>query len=355
MIRDNKIKIILLGCFGDCLTALFGSWALYANMLSPIYFHLLMVVLVLSLFGRLIEEIYFFNYFLQNKPDDQPSQQDELSLANDGPNQKFYLFVYSACVISTISRFFSKYAPALSIFLACQILSIGWATTLASLFGICEMVKILINSTVAIEAQLNHSSTEFVWKLSDKCLNKLKHINFYCCSLIAVYEGTFAIIGLWIPHFILPLPVWMIVVCGLSYTICNLLMQVSFNKLSDKKDPITPYNQNLKQLLVVFMSCAWLGKLISKLCLFYFFHHVFLATIPLSSSLAYYLACISTIFSTMISAKIEFIKLYQTYHVLDSTYFKSQYTDVCNPKLIMCNPNEPDPSCDQPSKVISLK
>jgi|GEM_PF-2562936 hypothetical protein len=336
VIKPSEGYIVRIHIWADSFVCFIGVYLLYANSMNTVGFSIPLITFLCSSIGYYIEEVLYLEYFLDqqiqvNKDVIQDkSDHHEKKLNLESTKQRFIgnkkLYGQLICVaMASLSAFYAKYPSSVTILALCPLLSINWVIFLSIVLSITEVLKIYLNSALAIDAKSRSkaaSQSSGIWIIDDNIREKIKSINFWVCNLIiSLYEGGFSVIGLWVPHFILPLPPLLMLVCGLSYAICNLLMQQSFNLLTKPPIQSSESCKFFKYSTLSFMAFSWTGKLLSRLYLFYFYQAFLVSTHLFSPFAILSISAFFTAVAVVVSGNYEFTKLYKTYEILEQHYF----------------------------------
>jgi hypothetical protein len=326
--KPSEGWLIRCHIFFDSIGCMVSVIAVYASVINPIWLVFLLLLLSISCVGFYQQDVLFLEQFFDPKCEKNRNIQPCFK-----PTPQLYQLI-GWVIMSTPSVFFGRYPVIICFLSSVPFFSLGQVYVIALIVSLCDVFRVLINSALAIDGHSrNQSDCAYQWIIADHVRSIIKRVNFWVIGvLISLYESMPALINIWLPVFFIPLPACLMLVCGISFFFCNLLLQDSYNFLSPTDDDkVHYYPVYLKYLIASILGCAWLGKVLNKITSFYVFYHFCLIFLP--PTFALMAAIIYEFLVVLVGGNYEYTKYMQVFTLLEQKYFQQPPGDIDSSSL----------------------
>ncbi|MDB2592792.1 hypothetical protein N9Y17_03730, partial [Gammaproteobacteria bacterium] len=293
--KHKKMAAIILNSLSEITIGLMSGYLLYMGQFATLWPWVVMLGLVVSSTCRFVEMSLYFNKLFSN---DSQFKQKMAYLSWDFI--KYLLIVF----VATASRVMSIHTPMVALLIQVNSPYLIAHITMISIFLVfIEVGGKLINTPVTIANQIRK-------KLPDRDEKITKFFGLVFSTLGALSDVFFAVIGVWVDHFPLPVADPLMILFGVCRGITSILLQSAFNN----KDVSQNLPKDLKFSRLIFLSVmvisvfSFCGKVVSKFTQYYFFFKFFGQVTFWGLNTVFFIALLATFYVVLVTLGSEITK-----------------------------------------------
>jgi len=293
--KHKKLAAIILNSLSEITIGLMSGYLLYMGQFATLWPWVVMLGLVISSTCRFVEMWLYFNKLFSNE--------------YNGTNTinyfswdfiKYLLIV----LVATASRVMSTYTPMVALLIQVNSPYLIAHITMISIFLVfIEVGGKLINTPVTIANQIGK-------KLPDRDKKITKFFGLVFSTLGALSDVFFAVIGVWVDHFPLPVADPLMILFGLCRGITSILLQSAFNNKDGDQKPLqdSEFSRLIFFSVMVISVFSFCGKIISKFTQCYFFLKFFGQVTFWGPNTVFFIALLATFYVVLVTSGSEITK-----------------------------------------------